>query len=165
MAKETFSDYGASYSDRPETKKANRLILILTGVFVLFIIILGGGLAGKNVSTPSASQSQIQTKTETKSPAVDSGCFTINTDITMIKTAFEDGKNSPQEVGLLLQAAASDWSSEASNFSGSKSEWLKKMSELATKLRGYILTGSPSNGEQLLSQLFNNFNLASNFCS
>lgn len=83
----------------------------------------------------------------------------------MIRTAFEDGKNSPQEVGLLLEAASSDWLSEASKFSGSKSEWLNKMSELATKLRGYILTGSPSNGEQLLSQLFNNFNLASNFCS
>jgi hypothetical protein len=68
------------------------------------------------------------------------------------------------QLTALLDGAALDWTNESYKFAGSKSEWLAKMAELATKLSSYITTGSPSNGQLIGSQLQNNMALVDQFC-
>ena len=82
----------------------------------------------------------------------------------MVRTVFTDGTATPSQIAAILQSAASKWDVVAVNQSGSRASWLSKMSELSLDLRGYIMNGSPANGEQLLDQLGNNFNLSAQFC-
>lgn len=91
-------------------------------------------------------------------------CFTIETDVTMIREAFSAGQYTPHQVSLLLDTASQDWANEALKTSGSESDWLFKMSELSTKLSSYITTGTPANGELIMSQLEANMALVDQFC-
>lgn len=91
-------------------------------------------------------------------------CFIIRTDVTMVESALREGKMNPPQLTALLDGAALDWTNESYNFTGSKSEWLGKMAELATKLSSYINTGSPSNGPLIGNQLQNNMALVDQFC-
>jgi hypothetical protein len=83
----------------------------------------------------------------------------------MVRQIFEGGSASPTEVSLILNEAASMWTSEAAGASGSKREWLLKMSELSLDVDSYLLTGSPADGMTKLDQLFANMGLVDNFCS
>ena len=107
-------------------------------------------------SVPSASQ------TASKLSSYD--CAVVESNITMVRTVFTEGTATPSQIAAILQSAASKWDVVAVNQSGSRASWLSKMSELSLGLRGYILNGSPTNGEQLLDQLGNNFNLSGQFC-
>ena len=107
-------------------------------------------------SVPSASQAS------SKLSSYD--CAVVESNITMVRTVFTEGTATPSQIAAILQSAASKWDVVAINQSGSRASWLSKMSELSLGLRGYILNGSPTNGEQLLDQLGNNFNLSGQFC-
>lgn len=63
-----------------------------------------------------------------------------------------------------LSVASLIWSQEADKYVGSERDWLNKMAELAGDLESYLWTGTPWNGELILSQLQNNMNLYSQFC-
>ena len=96
------------------------------------------------------------------SPAT--GCGAVISSIASVRSVFAQGTATPSETTSILRGAASVWNGAASGETGSKESWLRKMSELSSSLSGYIMTGSPSNGDQLLSQLNNNFNLSTQFC-
>ena len=98
-----------------------------------------------------------QTKTDS--------CFVIRTDVAMVETALSEGIMDVSQLTALLDGAAIDWTNESYKVTGSKSEWLAKMAELATKLSSYITTGSPSNGQLIGSQLQNNLALVDQFCN
>lgn len=83
----------------------------------------------------------------------------------MLRTSFEQGQDTPQQVSWLLEAAASDFSKAASSFSGSKADWLDKMAELSRKVSSFIIRGVPEDGPKALDQLFANMNLVDQFCS
>jgi hypothetical protein len=104
--------------------------------------------------TPSKSSSSNQT----------GGCAAVVATIGTVRTLFAQGTATPSETASILRGAASVWNGAASSETGSKASWLRKMSELSSSLSGYIMNGSPSNGDQLLSQLNNNFNLSTQFC-
>jgi len=91
-------------------------------------------------------------------------CAVAEASITMVRTVFTEGTSTPSQTAAILQGAAAQWDGVASSYSGSKESWLLKMSELSLSLRDYILNGSPTNGDQLLDQLGNNFNLSTQFC-
>ncbi len=82
----------------------------------------------------------------------------------MIQTALSEANLNPSQMSALLDEASGDWTSEAAKHAGSKSDWLIKMAELASKLSNYITTGSPFNGDLILDQLMNNMNLVDQFC-
>lgn len=91
-------------------------------------------------------------------------CGVIKDEITTVRSTFLRGEASPQQISSILNRAASTWQSESRSYSGSKASWLNKMSELSLKLNGFVLTGSPSNGDQLLDQLGASFSLYQQFC-
>jgi hypothetical protein len=103
------------------------------------------------VSTPTNSLTAVQ-------------CASVNTDIRMVRDMFSDGTATASLAGAVLEEAASGWRSVAVEASGSRSEWLTKMSELSLDLRGFILYGDPPNGGLIQDQLYNNFALSSQFC-
>jgi LysM repeat protein len=109
---------------------------------------------------PTSEPSQSQTASTLSSY----DCAVVESNITMVRTVFTEGTATPPQIAAVLQGAASKWDVVAANQSGSRASWLSKMSELSLDLRGYILNGSPTNGEQLLDQLGNNFNLSAQFC-
>jgi hypothetical protein len=92
------------------------------------------------------------------------GCGAVISSIGTVRNLFAQGTATPSETASILRSAASVWNGAASSETGSKASWLRKMSELSSSLSGYIMNGSPSNGDQLLGQLNNNFNLSSQFC-
>lgn len=92
------------------------------------------------------------------------GCAATLSSIAKVRNVFAQGTASPSETSSILRAAASVWSGAAASESGSKASWLRKMSQLSSSLSGYITNGSPANGDELLGQLGNNFNLSSQFC-
>lgn len=63
-----------------------------------------------------------------------------------------------------LAVASIIWEQEGVIYSGSEKDWLNKMAELAKDLNSYLWTGSPWNGDLILSQLQNNMNLYTQFC-
>jgi hypothetical protein len=91
-------------------------------------------------------------------------CGIIKDEITTVRSTFLRGQANPQQISSILNGAASTWQSESRSYSGSKASWLNKMSELSLKLKGFVLTGSPTNGDQLLDQLGANFSLYQQFC-
>jgi TM2 domain-containing membrane protein YozV len=111
-----------------------------------------------SISPPTSTSNSDASQSESDS------CFKIKTDVTMIQTALSEGKLNASQMTALLDAASQDWNSEAGNYTGSKSEWLSKMAELATKLGSYITTGFPSNGPLIANQLQNNMALVDQFC-
>ena len=111
-------------------------------------------------SEPTSEPSQSQTASKLSSY----DCAVVESNITMVRTVFTEGTATPSQIAAVLQGAASKWDVVAANQSGSRASWLSKMSELSLDLRGYILNGSPTNGEQLLDQLANNFSLSAQFC-
>ena len=137
-------------------------------IVAIAILVFAFNISRTSESSPitTSSQSPTSPRTSEKATTEDSSsqCFKIETNIIMIRNLFDDGTASPRQVRAVLDSAASEWSSIATSFTGSKSEWLKKMAELSTDLGSYIATGEPSNGELLLDQLYNNFALADNFC-
>ena len=144
-------------------KTRKKLLIVFAAVIGLSLLTqLGYRAVTGDWSIPTRT-SPSQTNTDTNQGQNDS-CFTIRTDVTMIQTALSEGKLNPSQITALLDAASGDWTSEATKHSGSKSEWLLKMSELASKLSSYINTGSPPNGDLIASQLLNNMNLVDQFC-
>jgi TM2 domain-containing membrane protein YozV len=141
----------------PDARKTN--LLILGGLFALSIV-FDSLPSDTKVETPVATQSQ---SSAVQDLPLDS-CSTIRNQVNVVSDAFSQGTKSVSQITLLLESAAADWSIESAEYSGSKADWLNKMSELAKKLSSYITTGSPSNGEQIQSQLFNNMNLVGQFC-
>lgn len=138
---------------------------------LLLIGAIGSAISGgdsRNASDSSSSPTQATASPRpTLKPTTEistAHCTTIEINITMIRNVFEDGTDSPSKTIALLDAASSEWRSIAASYSGSKSDWLKKMAELSTNLGSFIATGEPSNGEIMLDQLYNNFALADNFC-
>jgi hypothetical protein len=83
----------------------------------------------------------------------------------MVRNIFEEQSATPNQVSLILNEAANMWAAEANVSSGSKSEWLRKMSELVLQVDSYLLSGSPSDGPQKFDQLFANMSLVGNFCN
>ncbi len=142
----------------PKTRNHN--LLILGGLFALSIVFDSLPNTSK-VETPITTQSQ---PAPAKSLPLDS-CSTIRNQVDVVRDAFSMETKSVSEMTLTLESAAADWRIESEDYSGSKADWLKKMSELAQELSSYITTGSPSNGEQIQRQLFNNMNLVSQFCN
>lgn len=137
-------------------------------IVAITLLVLTFNVSRINQSNPATTPSQSPTSSRSTEKATtedsSSQCFKIETNIIMIRNLFDDGTASPRQARAVLDSAASDWGSIATSFTGSKSEWLKKMAELSTDLGSYIDTGEPANGELLLDQLYNNFALADNFC-
>jgi hypothetical protein len=119
---------------------------------------------GIDTGTKSPEPASKQTQSQTASKLSSYDCAVVESNITMVRTVFTEGTATPSQIATILQGAASKWDVVAANQSGSRASWLSKMSELSLDLRGYILNGSPTNGEQLLDQLGNNFNLSTQFC-
>ena len=163
MAKDSLSDY-VPYDQQPGVKKKNNLIIIFTGVLVLFLVILGSSSANKEGNPKESITKASPTPASSVETTGSNECTTIRTDITMLRTSFSVGEDSPQEVGFLLEAARNDFSRSASSFTGSKAAWLDKMAELITKVHSYIVSGSPADGPKALDQLFANMNLVDQFC-
>ena len=164
MAKDSFSDY-VPYDQQPGVKKKNNAILILTGVLILFIVIIGSSFKWSSGGGDKTVAQATSTPSETTVAQESSECSTIRTDITMLRTSFSQGEDTPQQVSWLLEAAGSDFSQAASSFSGSKADWLDKMSQLTKKVSSYIIQGTPADGPKALDQLFANMNLVDQFCN
>jgi hypothetical protein len=147
---------------------------IFLGFLVLVFIssLFGGDDESSDVDTeptqqttprPQTNQEPSEVSTPTNSlTAVQ--CASVNTDIRMVRDMFSDGTATASLAGAVLEEAASGWRSVAVEASGSRSEWLTKMSELSLDLRGFILYGDPPNGGLIQDQLYNNFALSSQFC-
>ncbi len=152
------------------TKRLQASVAIFLGVCIVLFVGFGGSVWNaksryiNSDSTVTESPSAKPSATKLPEKSLDSSCTTIRTDTTMISTLFTEGKATINQTVELLSAAGSDWREEAKKYSGSKAAWLNKMAELSGKLENYLLTGSPSNGEQLLDQLFANMNLVNQFC-
>lgn len=160
--------YSKPVSGERKSRKAGcgTIILGLLLIGAIGSAISGGEPNRVSSSTPSSTQSASSLRpTQQATPEISSShCTTIEINITMIRNLFEDGKASPSQAKAILNEAASQWKSIAASYTGSKSDWLKKMAELSTNLGTYITEGEPSNGEIMLDQLYNNFALADNFC-
>jgi hypothetical protein len=163
MAKDSFSDY-VPYDQQPGVKKKNNLVIILTGVFVLFVFILGSTTTKNSGNQDKRAVASSSTPTQTAAVRESDECTTIRTDITMLRTSFSVAEDTPQQVSFLLEAARNDFNNAASSFSGSKSDWLLKMAELSGKISSFIITGIPEDGPQALDQLYANMNLVDQFC-
>ena len=92
------------------------------------------------------------------------GCSITRTNITMLRTAFQEGEASPSQLTALLNRAATEWTLAATSAFGSEEKWMNEMAELSLDLGGYLIAGTPSNGEQILSQLEESFRLYPQFC-
>lgn len=93
-----------------------------------------------------------------------SDCYIIRTDITMLRMSVSQGRDTPQEVIALLDAARMDFSRAALSFGGPKAQWLKDMAELSGKVRSYKISGVPEDGAKALDELFAKMNLVDQFC-
>jgi hypothetical protein len=161
MAKDQFSGH-IPFEKQPRVKKNNWLIIFLSIAGVTALVAFGGQ------SEKSDSQKPVSASSSTPSQTTDvrnsSDCFIIKTDITMLRTSFSVGEDTPQEVSFLLDAARNDFSRAASSFTGSKAAWLEKMAELSGKVSMFIMTGTPQDGPKALDQLYANMNLVDQFC-
>ena len=134
---------------------------------IIVVLIVAGAVSswvtgGNRDSSPNPTASAENSISETSETAE---CTDAPVAVTMVRQIFEEGSASPSEVSLILNEAASMWTSEANGESGSKREWLLKMSELALDVDSYLLTGSPADGTTKFDQLFANMGLVDNFCS
>ena len=161
MKKDGFDNYDLDFS-RHEKKKmstSKAVGLSLLGFVVLVSLALGarGSISPSSDSNSVAKSAPIQTQESDH-------CYEVRIAVTMIRSAFSEGKATPQEMSILLDSAIADWTFATQLSTGSKSEWLKKMADLGSDVKNYILTGEPSNGPQSLDQLFANMNLVDQFC-
>lgn len=161
----------ASQPNRPTSNDfagsagGKRILFALIALLALFVLILGVSVGSKRDSARDANTYPgAETNSSTETTDIPD-CSIIRTDITMLRTSFRDGTDTPQQVSWLLDAASADFGKAAESFTGSTSDWLNKMSELAEKVRSYILQGSPSDGPQALDQLFANMDLVEQFCN
>ena len=141
---------------------------------IIVVLILAGAVSswvsgGTRDSSPDPTAGTDNSISETPSPPAETSgtdeCTDAPVAVTMVRQIFEEGSASPSEVSLILNEAASMWTSEANGESGSKRDWLLKMSELALDVDSYLLTGSPADGMTKFDQLFANMGLVDNFCS
>jgi hypothetical protein len=151
---------GMNFPDSPK-KKRSCLGKLGNG----FLILVGLAIVSSALTSlfPNSSSSDATKQSSTQVQETDH-CSAVRTSVTMIRTAFSEGKATPQEMSLLLDSAIGDWSFAAQLSTGSKSEWLQKMADLGSDVKNYILTGEPSNGPQSLDQLVANMNLVDQFC-
>jgi len=146
-------------------------VLVLMAIPLVILIALstsgiGNQEAGTSRSTGSVTPAAKQTSQSSTQGSISSrDCTSIETNITMVRTAFTAGNKTPQQIAILLNSAAGDWAATSLSYSGSRADWLRKMSGLSKQLRSYVLTGTPSNGPQILDQLGNNFGLFKQFCN
>lgn len=161
MAKDSF-DNQVIFEQKPSGKKNNWLIFLLTVAGVVALVAFGGRSDNSDGNQPIAASTS--TPSETTDVRNSSDCFIIRTDITMLRTSFSVGEDTPQQVSFLLEAARNDFSQAASSFTGSKAAWLDKMAELSGKISSFILTGTPEDGPQALDQLYANMDLVDQFC-
>ncbi len=162
MTKENWADY-IPYNERSDVKRKNRIILGLTGLLILTLVVIGSSVNSKpNASQTSAAKAGTQNSEPTEVSAIN--CFAVETAVTMVRMAFSEGKNSPTEMGYILDAVASDWAAEAIKTSGSEADWLNKMAELSLEVKSFILTGLPIEGPTRFDQLNANMNLVDQFC-
>jgi len=160
------------------------IVLIFLGIIFIGGIIGGddsedGSSTSSTISSPSSSNSSNSSSSTNVDPADEAetreiqsdpdsisaiDCTNTRTNIRMVTDLFNEGTATASLAGAVLQEAASEWRGIARNYTGSKSDWLNKMSELSLDLRSYILNGDPPNGDLIQDQLYNNFNLANQFC-
>jgi hypothetical protein len=159
MAEENFNGYGPTPGD-----KSKRSFFLTLGAVVIFLVLLGSIPRVSPDESAPANTNAPAPKLSTRETVEISRCSLIQSDITMIESAFSDGDATPKQMSLLLSAASAGWLSASAQSTGAESDWLAKMSELSLKLESFILTGSPANGGQLLDQLNNNMDLVSQFC-
>ncbi len=146
-------------------KTRKTALVILVGVVSVSLFGQLGYIALTGNWSTLTSPSFSTSKSDPDSSKVETdSCFIIRTDVSMIESALKEGALNPAQMTALLDAAAKDWDNESYKYTGSKSEWLSKMAELASKLSSYITTGSPSNGPLIGSQLQNNMALVDQFC-
>ena len=163
MTNDSFSDFGSVPKEKPS--RTYLIISCIAGALIVITFIANGFFldpSGKsNSSQVSQSSSTPSETTDVRNP---SDCFIVRTDITMLRTSFSVGEDTPQQVSFLLEAARNDFSQAASSFTGSKAAWLDKMAELTGKISSFILTGTPEDGPQALDQLYANMDLVDQFC-
>jgi hypothetical protein len=160
------------------------IVLILLGIIFIGGIIGGDDSEdGSSTGSRNSSQSSSNSSNSSSSTSADSAdeietqgiqsdrdsisaidCANIRTNIRTVRDMFSEGTANASLAGAVLQEAASEWRGIARDYNGSKSDWLNKMSELSLDLRSFILTGDPPNGGLIQDQLYNNFNLANQFC-
>lgn len=140
---------------------------LIIGGAALFVLTLVVGVLTTNspTRTAEAEKSISETPSAPAENPLTNECSEAPVAVTMVRQIFEGGSATPAEVSLILNEAVSIWTSEASGESGSKREWLLKMSELALDVDSYLLTGSPADGMTKFDQLFANMGLVDNFCS
>jgi hypothetical protein len=144
--------------------KTQYLIIGGAALFVLTLVV-GVLTTGTVTRTADATKSISETPRAPVQTSSTDECTDAPVAVTMVRQIFEGGSASPAEVSLILNEASSMWTSEAAGESGSKREWLLKMSELAIDVDSYLLTGSPADGMTKFDQLFANMGLVDNFCS
>jgi len=93
----------------------------------------------------------------------DTSCSAIATQISNVQYVLNSSSGAVAESDSLSLAAAA-WNDEATHFTGSKRDWLIKMSELAAEVNDFVTTGEPSDGPLKATQLQNNMNLIGIFC-
>jgi hypothetical protein len=163
-----FSTSGKAGSPSAPSLKTQYLIIGGAGLFI-FTLVLGVVTTSNTNRMADSEQSNsesISTPAETPSDTPSSeGCTDAPTAVTMVRSIFAEGTASPNEVSLILNEAAKMWQEEAASSSGSKQDWLLKMSELSLAVDSYLLTGSPEDGMTKFDQLNANMGLVNNFCS
>lgn len=158
MAKDKI-DFSSSHLSEPK-KKTSLKAKIGYGLLIVFGIAYAISEANPVLPTSSSQGNSSSSQVAETNDA----CSPIRASVTMIRTAFSEGTASPGEMSILLDSAIGDWRFAAQVYTGSKSEWLKKMAEKAEDVKSYILTGSSSSGPQALDQLMANMNLVNQFC-
>jgi hypothetical protein len=146
---------------------AKRLFGSIIGTLIIGGLILAA--LADSISQQETTAGTDNSISETPSPPAETSgtdeCTDAPVAVTMVRQIFKDGSASPAEVSLILNEAASMWTNEANGESGSKGDWLLKMSQLALDVDSYLLTGSPADGMTKFDQLFANMGLVDNFCS
>jgi hypothetical protein len=148
--------------------KTQYLIIGGVGLFIFALVIGVSTTSNPNrmAESEQSNSESISTPGDTPTDASSSeGCTDAQTAVTMVRTIFAEGTAKPNEVSLILNEAAKMWQDEAASSSGSKQDWLLKMSELSLAVDSYLLTGSPENGMTKFDQLNANMGIVNNFCS
>lgn len=136
---------------------------LFVGLAILWFIWVPTSFGIAN-SLPSPTPS-VESSPRPSYSAVSDSCLNILEHIVEVRGTFQSSGNSVSDASKALSQASSSWEMEATNFSGSKSEWLRKMAELSTAVNSFLLTGTPYDGELKFDQLQNNMNLYEQFCN
>lgn len=131
------------------------------GGLALAVLVL---LGASNAIPPQTQILNSPAAISTKTPETSDPCSTTRIQVALVTDAFKQGSKNVSEIALVLDLAGAEWKEQAKRFSGSKAEWIEKMSELSHNLKSYIITGSPSDGDKYLDQLFSNMKLIDQVC-